>query len=139
MARLPSPGRSPRLLAGAAVLGAVLAVAGCSSSKASTSGSGNSSACHAVVDGKFTITAKNTKWDTSCITLDGTSVTFTVKNEDRGIAHNLNVMGAPGTYKTDLTPGPDTQTLPLKGLTPGKTYTYVCDLHPSMIGELKVK
>ena len=82
--------------------------------------------------------AKNTKWDTSCITLSGTAVTFTIKNEDRGIAHNLNVMGAPGTSKTDLVPGIATQTLALKGLTPGKTYTYVCDLHPSMIGELKV-
>ncbi len=116
-----------------------LALAGCGSSKADVSGSTGSTGCRAATGGAFTLVAKNTKWDTSCITLSGTSVTFTIKNEDRGIAHNLNVMGAPGTYKTDLVPGIATQTLALKGLTPGKTYTYVCDLHPSMIGELKVK
>jgi plastocyanin len=132
--------RGRDVAAGAALLVTALALvlAGCSSSKADVSGSTGSAGCRAATGGTFTLVAKNTKWNTSCITLSGTAVTFTIKNEDRGIAHNLNVMGAPGTYKTDLVPGIATQTLALKGLTPGKTYTYVCDLHPSMIGELKV-
>ena len=116
-----------------------LSLAGCTSSKANVSGEPGSVGCRQGIGGKVTIRAKNSRWDTSCIKVSGTSVTVTIVNQDRGLLHNFHVDGAPGTNKTELTPGPATQTLALKGLKPGTTYTYICDLHPDMIGQLEVQ
>ena len=73
------------------------------------------------------------------------------RRSDRGIARGQHLSvrqravrrpepqaeGKRALPRTDLRPGPDVQTITYVGLKPG-TYTYVCDLHPSMKGTLTV-
>ena len=132
-------GRSGRVALVAPVLALALALGACTSSKSNVSSAPGDLGCSQVTGGKFTITARNNQWNTACIKLTGTSVTFTVVNDDHSVLHNLNVKGAPGTAKTQLAPGPVTQTLALHGLTRGQTYTYICDLHSNMVGQLEVQ
>ena len=115
-----------------AVVGSVLVGCGKSSS------SGAPKQCTAIRGGRYTLVGRNIAWNTTCLTLakPGT-VTFTILNKDQGTAHNLHVSGPGVNVKTDLEPGPNTQTLTVK-LPQAGTYDFDCDIHATMEGQLRV-
>lgn len=91
------------------------------------------------VDGAGTIelVGRDIAFDQTELTAPSGSVTITFDNQDEGTPHNLHVTGAGLDEKTDIEPGPATQTLRVD-LEPG-AYTYVCDVHPQqMTGDLEV-
>jgi plastocyanin len=107
-------------------------------------GCGNSSsssppkACAVIHGGRYTLVGRNIAWNTTCLSLakPGT-VVFTILNKDEGTAHNLHVSGPGVNVKTDLEPGPNTQTLTVT-LPKAGTYNFDCDIHASMEGQLRV-
>lgn len=75
------------------------------------------------------------------MTLTGNRLKVTYDNEEKGVKHNFHLKDAKadsGEPATELKAGVDTQTITYVGLKPG-TYTYVCDIHANMKGELTVK
>lgn len=65
----------------------------------------------------------------------GQAVTVTFNNNDTGIPHNLHVEAGGVDAKTDIAPGPDTQTLEFT-IDEAGSYTFICDVHPQMTGDL---
>lgn len=119
---------------------AALALTGCgSSSSSSASGDGG---CKAVQNGEVTLSAKTTAFSSSCLTMAPGSLDVTFDNEEKGVAHNFHLKDATPKVtdkdRTILKVGPDTQSVAYVDLKPGD-YTYVCDIHPNMKGELKVE
>ena len=135
-----------RALAG--VAGAALALTlavGCGSTGESvgssdpTTASGDP-ACTEVTDGVIEIVTTKFDFDPDCITMSGDRLKVTYDNAEEGIKHNIHFKDAKsstGSAKTELKAGPDVQTVTLVDLEAG-SYTFVCDIHPSMKGELTV-
>jgi plastocyanin len=116
------------LLLGLAVL------AGCGSDDPS----GAPSDCTRIEGGAVTLVARNIRWDTDCLRVEaGTTVTFTVDNQDDGVKHDLEVYGQGIREKTPLEAGPVVQTLVMTFERPGR-YQFVCTIHATMEGELFV-
>ncbi len=65
----------------------------------------------------------------------GEAVTLTFNNNDTGIPHNFHVEAGEVDAKTDIAPGPDTQTLEFT-IDEAGSYTFICDVHPDMTGDL---
>lgn len=86
---------------------------------------------------ELTITADNIAFDIGRIeATTGQELTITFDNRDDGIPHNFHVDDERLDVETDITPGPDTQTLDVTVEEPG-TYTFICDVHPTqMTGEI---
>jgi plastocyanin len=57
-------------------------------------------------------------------------------NADRGVNHDFHLTDSPGNPTTPLSTGPATDHLEVA--LPQGTYHYVCDIHPAMVGELRV-
>ncbi len=145
-----------RALGVAAGLGLVMAFGvGCGSSSDPTSGptttasggttassgGGNASGCTEAKNGTVEVVTTNFDFSPDCITTTGDRLKVTYDNQETGVKHNIDFKDAKsstGDAKTELKAGPNTQTLTLVGLKPG-TYTFVCDIHSSMKGELTVK
>jgi len=86
------------------------------------------------------IIAKGIAFDPTCLVAAPGSFTINFDNQDAGIPHNLDVLDQQGNESlgaTEIAPGPVQQTLNLK-LDAG-TYPFVCDVHPTMTGELVVQ
>jgi plastocyanin len=131
---------------------------GCGSSGDSTSGptttaaagengsgggasSGGSSGCTEAKNGTIEVVTTNFDFSPDCITTTGDRLKVTYDNKEDGVQHNIDFKDAKsstGDAKTELKAGPNVQTVTLVDLKPG-TYTYVCDIHSSMKGELTVK
>lgn len=96
--------------------------------------------CTPIVDGQATIVAENLRWDIDCFVVDaGTTITFTVDNRDESVGHNLAIGGPSGSAKTDIEPGPVTQTLEYEATTAGR-HPFECEPHASMMkGNLYVE
>lgn len=125
--------RSPRTLVAATVL-AGAALASCGDDEPS----GAPADCDRITDGAVTLVGENLAWDTECLRVDeGTEVTFTVDLRDDSVDHNLAISGPSGREKTPLERGPIEQTLVYDATTSGR-HEYVCDIHPSMDGQLWV-
>ena len=93
--------------------------------------------------GAISIVAKNTQWNTDCLSVDGgTQITVTVDNQDAAIDHNFAIYkgGPQGTelFMSGRFPGVATRTDTITALAPGRYY-FQCDVHgPSMSGALVV-
>ncbi|MFP5255453.1 MAG: cupredoxin domain-containing protein [Acidimicrobiia bacterium] len=98
---------------------------------------GASNGCLDGTSGEVTIVAEDLAWDADCIdaVADG-PLEFTVDNQDRGVPHNLHLRDAPGEPATELEEGPVVQTLEVE--LPEGDYEYVCDIHPNMLGTLRM-
>jgi plastocyanin len=70
---------------------------------------------------------------------------FTIKftNDDAGIPHNVSIRqgGPTGTelFKGDIFPGVETRVYSVTQPLQAGTYTFICDVHPTMTGTLTVK
>jgi plastocyanin len=116
---------------------AALALGACGGGGSSSSGPTTTGGCRSVDQGRVTITAKDLAWDTPCVLAKvGSEVIIKVVNDDKGVNHDLHLKDAPGDPKTPLSTGPATNTLEVA--LPQGTYHYVCDVHPAMVGELRV-
>ena len=81
--------------------------------------------------------AKDLAFNTSCLlSPPGAVLDITFENQDVGVNHDFHLLGAPGNPQTLLKAGPATQRLTVE--LPLGTYKYVCDVHPPMVGELRV-
>jgi plastocyanin len=115
---------------------AVLLVGACSSSD--DAGPAPAAGCRSAEGGRVTIVAADVAWDTDCLeTPAGQPLTIVIDNRDDGVNHNLHLTDAPGTPKTELEAGPVTQELAVS-LEAGD-YSFVCDIHPNMVGTLEVR
>jgi plastocyanin len=110
-----------------------LVLAGCGTDEPSSAPAD----CTRVEGGAVTLVARNLEWDTDCLRVTvGTEVTFTVRNEDDGVKHDLEVYGnGIERMKTPLEAGPVTQTLKVTFPEAG-TYSYVCTIHAQMEGDI---
>jgi plastocyanin len=94
--------------------------------------------CARIEDGAYTLVAEDLAWNTECLRVPaGTDVTFTVDLRDTAVDHNLAISGPSGKAETPLERGPGTQRLDYTAGTAGY-HQFVCDIHPSMEGDLWV-
>ena len=76
----------------------------------------------------------------TCLVAAPGDFTINFDNQDAGIQHNFDVLdkeGGKSLGATEIAAGPVQQTLDLE-LEAG-TYPFVCDVHPTMTGELVVQ
>jgi plastocyanin len=88
---------------------------------------------------ELTVVAKNTAFDPTKLTAPvGKELTITFRNEDP-FAHSFHLSGGSvGEIKTDVKPGPSTETVKVTLHVPA-SYQYQCDVHPAvMTGTLVV-
>jgi plastocyanin len=86
------------------------------------------------------VIAKGIAFDPTCLVAAPGSFTINFDNQDAGIQHNFDVLdkeGGKSLGATEIAQGPTQQTLDLE-LEAG-TYPFVCDVHPTMTGELVVQ
>ena len=124
--------RRPALVAAALV---AVALAGCGGDDGPSSAPAD---CTPIEGGRYTLVAENLAWNTDCLRVAaGTDIAFTVDLRDKSVDHNLNVFGPSGKAKTELERGPKQQTLDYDATAAGH-HQFVCDIHPSMEGDLWV-
>jgi plastocyanin len=79
----------------------------------------------------LTVTAKNTAFaPTTLKSPAGKELTITFKNDDAGVSHSFHLEGgSAGEIKTDVKPGPSTDTVKVTLQVPA-SYHFQCDVHP---------
>lgn len=83
------------------------------------------------------ITARDIAFDVDHIEVRVGTVDIVLDHQDDGILHNLRVTGPGGVdAATPIESGPVRQELTV-GLSTAGTYTFVCDVHPTMVGEIE--
>jgi plastocyanin len=91
---------------------------------------------------QISITAKNNLFDKTCLVAPANqAATISFRNQDGGVAHNIQVFAPNGAsvFKGALFTGVKTITYHVPALKPG-TYTFHCDVHPdSMKGTFVVR
>ena len=92
--------------------------------------------------GGLSVTAQNTQFDTSTISLDaGQPTSLTFKNLDPGTPHNIGIYEDQAytkeDFKGEVITGVATSTYRLPAFDPG-TYYFKCDIHATMTGTVKV-
>jgi plastocyanin len=107
--------------------------------EASPSPSGEPTACAEGGDATITMCAELVAFDTDSITVPaGAPFTIRFVNYDAGIPHNVAIHEDTGTgpevYLGEIFNGIDERTYDVPALTAGKTYVYICTVHPNMIG-----
>jgi plastocyanin len=101
----------------------------------SDSSNGTPSDCTQIVNGKVTLVARNLQWNTDCLEGQPGKIAFTVKLEDNGVKHDLQVYGQGINQQTPLTAGPATLHLDVTLSKPGR-YQFACTIHAQMEGDL---
>jgi plastocyanin len=81
----------------------------------------------------LTVVAKNIAFNPTTLTAPaGKPLTITFRNED-SVNHSFHLFGGTaGDIKTDVKPGPSTDTLHAE-LRVAATYNYQCDVHPTQM------
>jgi plastocyanin len=81
----------------------------------------------------LTVVAKDVKFNPTTLTAPaGKELTITFRNEDT-VAHSFHLFGGTaGDIKTDVKPGPSSDTLHADLRVPA-TYNYQCDVHPTQM------
>lgn len=83
------------------------------------------------------LAAVDVQWDVAELTAPAGKMTIRLDHRDKGIPHNVRVRGPEKAFATEVVEGPEFQDLTFTIDEPG-SYTYVCDAHPNMKGELVV-
>ena len=110
-------------------------------SGASPSPSGEPVACAEGGTATVTICAQLIAFETTSITVPaGAPFTMLFVNKDEGIPHNVAIHEETGTgpevYQGEIFNGIDERTYDVPALTAGKTYVYICTVHPNMLGAI---
>lgn len=110
-------------------------------SGASPSPSGEPVACAEGGTATITICAQLVAFETASITVPaGAPFTIHFVNKDEGIPHNVAIHEGTGTgpelYQGEIFNGVDERTYDVPALTAGKTYVYICTVHPNMLGTI---
>jgi plastocyanin len=87
------------------------------------------------------ISAQNIQFDTDHLEAPaGQAFMLEFDNNDPGIPHNVEIKDANGAslFKGQIITGPAKASYPIPVLAAG-SYTFVCDVHPTMTGTLTVK
>ena len=93
--------------------------------------------CRAAEAGEVTVVAKDLAWDVDCLTaVVGEPLTIVVDNQDDGVNHNIAFRDAADEPHTDLEAGPVIQELTVE--LPAGDHEFVCDIHPNMVGTLRL-
>ena len=83
-----------------------------------------------------TVAAKDIQFvDTSFSAPAGTPFGLEFDNQDAGVPHNIDIKDSAGTsvFKGEIFPGAAKKVYEVPAL-PAGSYTYVCDVHPTMKG-----
>ena len=86
------------------------------------------------------ISAQNIQFDTDHLAAPaGQGWVLEFANNDPGIPHNVEILDANGAsvFKGEIVTGPTTASYQVPALAAG-TYTFLCDVHPTMTGTLTV-
>ena len=86
---------------------------------------------------KLTVIGKNLAFDVTCVNVRPGPLKVTFENKDSGVAHDFHVTGTGVNQRTDLAAGVTTQVLEVVLTGPG-TYTFACDPHATMEGQIHV-
>jgi plastocyanin len=84
---------------------------------------------------EITITSTKTEFDVEAFTVPaGAEITVTYDNRHAGVPHNVHFQ-LPGDDdpKTELKPGPDTQTVTFTAPDEPGEYEFICDAHPGQM------
>ena len=112
--------------------------------EASPSPSDGAVACAEGGTATVTICAQLVAYETASITVPaGAPFTIRFVNKDAGIPHNVAIHEESGTgpeiYQGEIFNGVDERTYDVPALTAGKTYVFVCTVHPNMLGAIVVQ
>ena len=86
------------------------------------------------------LSAQNIQFDTAQLSAPaGQPWALTFANNDAGVPHNVEIRDATGAsvFKGQIVTGPTTVTYQVPALSAG-SYTFLCDVHPTMTGTLTV-
>jgi plastocyanin len=86
------------------------------------------------------ISAQNIQFDTNQLAAPaGRAWVLEFANNDAGVPHNVEILDASGAsvFKGQIVTGPTTISYQVPALVAG-TYTFLCDVHPTMTGVLRV-
>ncbi|HEU4672688.1 MAG TPA: cupredoxin domain-containing protein [Candidatus Limnocylindrales bacterium] len=103
---------------------------------------GGSGAVASAANGPAQVDAKNIQFSVSEIdAAAGKSFEIDFRNDDASIPHNIAILDSSGSnalFRGDLVTGPASTTYSVPAL-PAGSYTFHCDVHPSMSGTVVVK
>ncbi|MFM2105013.1 MAG: hypothetical protein RL338_45 [Chloroflexota bacterium] len=91
-------------------------------------------------EGDLALVALNIQFDkTELSTAADTPFTITLDNQDAGIPHNVEIRDAGGAslFLGEIYNGVETRTYEIPALAAG-SYTFICTVHPNMVGTLTV-
>ena len=116
----------------------VLALGACSSGGG---GGGTTGATCTPAGTSVAVEAKNFQFVDKCLAAPaGTKFTIDFHNTDKGVPHNLAILDSEGTkvFTGSIFTGDDTKTYDVDAL-PAGTYSFHCDVHPTMTGAFVVQ
>ncbi len=139
----PTPAASGASASAAPSAAASAAPSGAASAAPSGSPAGSPAASGGAAETVLQLAAANIAYDQTALTAPaGVPFQIAFTNNDAGIPHNVSIHeGSPtGTevFKGAIFTGVATQTYDVPAL-PAGTYSFVCSVHPNMVGTLTVK
>ena len=141
-AEIGAPLRAPRLLVDAVAIAFFSIAIGASGLfSASAKGGGAVPSASPADLGHPTLSAKGVKYDLAKFAVKaGEAVELTFHNEDVGVPHNVAIVASDGTklFSGEKIAGDATVTYEIPALKEGAKYTFICEVHANMKGEVDV-